>query len=108
MGKAKRRKKLNPNYGKSTSPNDIVRIKVVDVGRSGNPEYAEYTQAQIEEFRSTVVTVLTINLMPTSGDSVETVLSASLACHYWRKDLSFAGAVEQVARDIKRAMGIDY
>ncbi|AFZ10398.1 hypothetical protein Osc7112_6219 [Oscillatoria nigro-viridis PCC 7112] len=87
---------------------NMVRIKVVDVGRSGNPEYAEYTQAQIKEFRSTIVTVLTRNLMPTSDDFVETVLGASLACHYWRKDLSFVGAVEQVVQDIERTMGRGY
>ncbi|MEG4340712.1 hypothetical protein QUB36_24910 [Microcoleus sp. AT8-B1] len=85
-----------------------VRIKVVDVGRSGNPEYDEYTQAQIEEFRSTIVTVLTRNLMPTADDFIETVLGAFLACHYWRKDLSFVGAVEQVVQDIERTMGRGY
>ncbi|MEG3954449.1 hypothetical protein [Microcoleus sp. herbarium2] len=87
---------------------NMVRIKVVDVGRSGNPEYAEYTPAQIEEFCSTIVTVLTRNLMPTADDFIETVLGASLGCHYWRKDLSFVGAVEQVVQDIERTMGRGY
>ncbi|MEG5035962.1 hypothetical protein [Microcoleus sp. AT3-D2] len=87
---------------------NMVRIKVVDVGRSGNPEYAEYTQTQLEEFRFTIVTVLTRNLMPTADDFIETVLGASLGCHYWRKDLSFVGAVEQVVQDIERTMGRGY
>ncbi|MEG4806256.1 hypothetical protein QUA82_02200 [Microcoleus sp. F8-D3] len=91
-----------------TDKHNMVRIKIVDVGRSGNPEYAEYTQTQLEEFRFTIVTVLTRNLMPTADDFIETVLDASLACHYWRKDLSFVGAVEQVVQDIERTMGRGY
>jgi hypothetical protein len=91
-----------------TDKHNMVRIKIVDVGRSGNPEYAEYTQTQLEEFRFTIVTVLTRNLMPTADDFIETVLGASLACHYWRKDLSFVGAVEQVVQDIERTMGRGY
>lgn len=82
-----------------------VKVKVVDVGRSGRPEYTYFDRQELSRLRSTVVQVLTWNLMPTANDLVEKVLEASLACHYWRQDLDFEQAVEQVVRDIQRAVG---
>lgn len=81
-----------------------VRVKVVDVGRSGGSEYACFEEQELSGFRAAVVTVLARNFMSTVDELVGTVLEASLACQYWRRDLNFDQAVEQVVRDIKRAI----
>jgi hypothetical protein len=86
----------------------MVRVKTVHIGRSGSVEYAEYNQAQRKEFKAITVGILQQKFMPTDNDFVEIFLSSSFACHYWRTDLNFIGAVEQVVQDIQRSMGVDY
>ncbi|MFB2881733.1 hypothetical protein [Floridanema aerugineum] len=109
MGKkSKLRTTGSGGFGQGGTECTKVRIKVVDVGRSGRPEYVEFQQEEFKQVRSTVVAVLTRNFMPTSSAFVETILEASLACHYWRSNLNFEGAVEQVVKDIQRSMGRGY
>ena len=82
-----------------------VKVKVVDVGRSSGPEYAYFEEQELSRFRATVVTVLARNFIPTDDELVKTVLEGTLALHYWRRELTFEQAVEQVVRDIKKAVG---
>ncbi|MGL4500070.1 MAG: hypothetical protein ACRCU2_13480 [Planktothrix sp.] len=107
MGEAKRRKQFDPNFGKGPSDSNDrqnMKIKVVEIGRSGGPEYISLSPTELSDLKERVLTTLAFNLMPTEPQLVEVVLTASLACHYWRSDISFEDAVEQVINDMRRAM----
>lgn len=107
MGEAKRRKQFDPNFGKGPSDSNDrqkLKIKVVEIGRSGRPEYIFLSPAELSDLKERVLTTLAFNLMPTEPQLVEVVLTASLACHYWRSDISFEDAVEQVINDMRRAI----
>lgn len=100
MGEAKRRKEIDPNYGKQGSKK--IKIKVVDIGRSGSAEYKVFDSKEIDSFKKTILVALASNFMPTADDFVEIVFGASLACWYWRTDFTFEDAMQQVIRDIQR------
>ncbi|KOR36201.1 hypothetical protein AM228_14205 [Planktothricoides sp. SR001] len=107
MGEAKRRKNLDPNFGKDASDANCrqkLKIKVVEIGRSGCPEYIFLSPNELSELKEIVLTTLAFNFIPTDPQLVEGVLEASLACNYWRSDRSFEDAVEQVIDDMRRAM----
>jgi hypothetical protein len=107
MGEAKRRKQVDPNFGKGPSDSNgrqKLKIKVVEIGRSGGPEYIFLSPTELSDLKETVLTTLAFNLMPTEPQLVEVVLTASLACHYWRSDISFEDAVEQVLDDMRRSI----
>jgi hypothetical protein len=107
MGEAKRRQQFDPNFGKAPSDSNDrqkLKIKVVKVGRSGGPEYIYLSPDERTEQKQKVSSILAFNFMPTDPQLVEVVLEASLACHYWRSDISFEDAVDQVINDMRRAM----
>ena len=96
--------KTNRGFG-SANQSKKIRLKVVNVGRSGSAEYVVFDSEKLDSFKKIILISLASNLMPTIDDFVEVFLGASLACQYWRTDFTFEDAVEQVIRDIKKGVG---